>query len=109
GAAPSTRPLVTIQRRLDRAYRAALAAYETALQAWEATPKSARGPKPPTPRYEHVLSTDPTSEALVPMLRDAKGILLFRDELVAWVKSMDQYRGGKGADRQNFLSAWSRG
>ncbi len=31
-----------------------------------------------------------------------------RDELAAWVKSMDQYKaGGKGSDRQFWLSAWS--
>lgn len=33
---------------------------------------------------------------------------MMRDELAAWAKSMDQYRsGGKGADRQFWLSAWS--
>jgi hypothetical protein len=36
-------------------------------------------------------------------------LALFRDELVGWVKSMDAYRsGGKGADRQHYLSMWSR-
>src|SRR5581483_10249267 len=37
-----------------------------------------------------------------------KGVLLHRDELVGWVRSMDQYKGGKGGDRQFYLSAWSR-
>jgi hypothetical protein len=35
-----------------------------------------------------------------------KGILLFRDEVTAWVLSLDMYKG-KGTDRQFFLSAWS--
>ena len=34
--------------------------------------------------------------------------MVIRDELVGWVKSMDQYRSGRGADRQFFLSVWSR-
>ena len=37
-----------------------------------------------------------------------RGALVVRDELVAWVRSMDQYRAsGRGADRQFWLSAWS--
>jgi hypothetical protein len=30
-----------------------------------------------------------------------------RDELASWVKSLNQYRGGKGADKEFYLSAWS--
>jgi hypothetical protein len=38
----------------------------------------------------------------------ARGLLLERDVLVGWVKSMDMYRsGGKGADRQFWLPTWS--
>ena len=34
--------------------------------------------------------------------------MLERDELVGWVKAMDQYKaGGKGAERQYWLSTWS--
>jgi len=36
-----------------------------------------------------------------------RGVLVHRDELSGWVRSMDQYRQGKGADRQFWLSAWS--
>jgi hypothetical protein len=52
---------------------------------------------------------DTTIEALIPNLKaNPRGLLLERDELVGWVKSMDQYRsGGKGADRQFWLSTWS--
>ena len=34
-------------------------------------------------------------------------MLIIRDELSAWIKSFNQYKGGKGADKQFFLSAWS--
>jgi hypothetical protein len=52
---------------------------------------------------------DVTTEAMGRVLKDnPKGVLLHRDELVGWVRSMDQYKGGKGGDRQFYLSAWSR-
>jgi hypothetical protein len=51
----------------------------------------------------------PAPVAVVPILKsNPRGLLLERDELVGWVKAMDQYRsGGKGADRQFWLSTWS--
>src|SRR5205823_5783661 len=36
-----------------------------------------------------------------------RGLLIIRDELSAWVKSLNQYRGGKGSDKQFYLSAWN--
>ena len=42
--------------------------------------------------------SDVTTEVMCPVLRDnPKGVLLHRDELSAWVSSMDQYKHGKGA------------
>jgi hypothetical protein len=46
-------------------------------------------------------------EALVDMLDRAPGVAIIRDEILGWVSSMDQYRGGKGSDRQEYLSLWS--
>jgi hypothetical protein len=56
-----------------------------------------------------VLVEDTTTEALAAVLEEnPRGVWVMRDELAAWAKSMDQYRsGGKGADRQFWLSAWS--
>jgi hypothetical protein len=52
---------------------------------------------------------DITPEAMARVLREnPKGVLLNRDELMGWVRGMDQYKGGKGSDRQFYLSAWSR-
>lgn len=35
------------------------------------------------------------------------GLAIVRDELSAWVRSLDQYRNGHGADRQFYLTAYS--
>lgn len=61
-------------------------------------------PAPPPRTY----TSDVTVEGIGQLLRDNPyGLLLYRDELLGWVKSMDQYRNGKGADRQFYLEAWS--
>lgn len=104
----SLRGLHRIQEQLHGEYRAAKANYDEILTLWEKTPKKERGAPPEQPKFSHVWTSDSTTEALAEMLSGAKGIVLFRDELVGWVKSMDQYRSGKGADRQHYLSMWSR-
>jgi hypothetical protein len=49
-----------------------------------------------------------TVERLAALLAEnRRGLVVLRDELTAWVKGLNQYKGGKGADRQFFLSAWS--
>lgn len=59
------------------------------------------------PKPKQIFTSDATWEALSKVLEDNEnGVLFFKDELIAWVNSMDQYRS-KGSDRQNWLSIWS--
>jgi hypothetical protein len=63
-------------------------------------------PEPPVMR--RVLTSDATVESLSPILANSpRGIALVRDELAAWKRGFDMYRGGRGNDRQFFLSLWS--
>ena len=102
-------PLFRIQERLYAEYRTAKADYDQDYALWEKAPKKERGAPPVAPTFPHVLTTDATVESIAPMLLGGKGILLWREELSGWVRSMNQYRsGGKGADRQHYLSMWSR-
>ena len=72
--------------------------------AWEARPAKERGPGPTLRR---ITTTDPTTEALGPILAaNPRGIAVIPDEMTKWVMSMDQYKGGKGGDRPFYLSAW---
>jgi hypothetical protein len=86
--------------------------YEQELRDWKKAPAGERGElprKPDRPVLKRLTVNDTTAEALVPILKDnPRGVVMARDELVAWVGSMNQYReGGKGADQQFWLSAWS--
>ena len=53
--------------------------------------------------------SDITAEKLAQVLHDnPRGALMIRDELAAWLLSFNQYKaGGKGSDRQFYLSVWS--
>jgi hypothetical protein len=65
-------------------------------------------PKPDAPTMTQLLTVDATVEALASILHsNPRGLLMERDELTGWVLSMNQYKGGKGADRQLWLSFWN--
>jgi hypothetical protein len=83
---------------------------EYEVERKEAAKQGLAAPPPPhRPTAERVHVNDTTLEALIPILKEnPRGVMLERDELVGWVKAMDQYKaGGKGAERQYWLSAWS--
>lgn len=98
-------------------FRLELGAYEQELAIWkEAVRKAAKsgGPageqpvKPEEPVMPQLVANDATLEAIAMLLHhNPRGLLFFRDELSGWVGSMDAYRGGKGADREAWLSFWS--
>lgn len=65
------------------------------------------------PPARRLLVNDATTEALMTLLAEPtqlnSGIGVYRDELSGLVGSMDQYRGGKGADRQMYLEFYHGG
>jgi len=84
----------SFQQELER-FREAQASAETAGGVTE-------------PVMQQVYTTDATMEALSDVLeRNPRGVAFARDELAGWARSMDQYRSGKGPDRENWLSMWS--
>jgi hypothetical protein len=102
-------PVRAIQQRLGDSYAKQLRQYKEAKASWDKLSKAEReGRDPPVaPEYAHVMTNDVTVEKLAEILSKSKGMLLSHDELATWVLSMDQYRSGKGADRQHFLSMWT--
>jgi len=64
--------------------------------------------KPQPPVLKQVVTNDVTTEKLaVIMSRNPRGIIRATDELSAFIRMMNVYHGGRGADRQFYLSCWS--
>jgi hypothetical protein len=84
-------------------YLRGLGDYEDALSRRE---KGAA--RPARPAEGKVLVGDCTVEKLGAVLyENARGVAKLHDELTALVAAMNQYKGGRGADRQFYLSAWA--
>jgi hypothetical protein len=81
------------------------AEWKPEMEVWEKADPGSLGEKPVLHR---VATTDPTTEALGPILaKNPRGLIILPDEMTRWVMSMDQYKGGKGGDRPFYLSVWS--
>ncbi|MEO2090795.1 MAG: DUF3987 domain-containing protein, partial [Gemmataceae bacterium] len=65
--------------------------------------------KPRRPKLRQSTLDSTTTEAAAKVLGDNdRGVIVVKDELSGFVRSMNQYRGGgKGDDRQFWLSAWA--
>lgn len=95
-------PVIKRQRESLKQYRAML---EEARE--EARRKKDEEVK--VPPAEQPLVASFTMEALIDALQATpRGILIYRDELSAWINSMDQYKS-KGDEKEFFLSAHNAG
>jgi hypothetical protein len=64
--------------------------------------------KPVSPTLKRSVVSDSTNEALdAIMAKTPRGLLQILDEASTLTSSMNQYRGGKGSDRQWYMSVWS--
>lgn len=109
------KPLRDIEAALTRKYRQENAQYELAvrqyeveLKQWKAEPVGEAPIKPIKLNLERLTTSDTTVEALGKLLSEnPHGVAVACDELSAWARSMNQYKGGKGADRSHYLAMWS--
>ena len=99
------------QEQYER-YERELLSHDVALAAWKKkaakTNDMAGEPpeKPRPPQAVRYVVSEPTVEALAPiLLANPRGLLLARDELAGWIGSFDRYVGkGKGGDSAHWLS-----
>ena len=98
------RQLNDVRRNHQRDYEEAVREYKRQKEAGN-TPSS----KPEPPQFNTQLTVDDvTMETLADIhQKNWRGLLLCIDELAGWVRSFDQYRGGKGRDTENWLSIYS--
>jgi hypothetical protein len=104
-------PLDKLQAEAENRYELELEQYESDLESWEAQSKGDRDAKPKPPLPTELYLSDFTLEALAAVLGNQRqrGLLISIDELARFFSSMDAYRGGKGGDRQHWLSLYDGG
>lgn len=103
----ATAPADSIEHSLHQLMKQADAEHLKQLEAFE------RGELTTKPKKEkqsqQLVVNDFTMETLIDIHQYNNRLLLSIDELAAWVRSMDQYRGGKGRDVENWLSIYNGG
>ena len=101
-------PLSQLQAEADQDYEYAVSEYEVNLQEWEQTKAEDRGmrPRKPIPREYH--TSDATREAIarIQSQQPERGILVTPDELAGLFKGQNQYRNGRGNDKESLLTAF---
>ncbi len=108
-------PLDTIQsaafaehRQARQQYDQAKHEYDAAVQEWKRSGRQ-RGDaiplSPAEPIAKRYLVDDVTVETLAPLLEEQpRGLTLCCDELAGWFGGFNQYRSGRGADVERWLS-----
>ncbi len=102
------RPIRERQMAMKTEYERQKEEHEAALRDYEKAKKD--GPselrKPEKPKLVRTYADDTTVERLADILNEnRRGLLIIKDELSGWLGAMNQYKqGGKGADRQFWLS-----
>lgn len=86
--------------------------YNARIEAWkqecfELQMSGMKREDPPKPTQLELIINDATTEAINSVLGvNPRGILMVKDELNAWINSLNQYRG-KGSDSEFWLTVWS--
>jgi putative DNA primase/helicase len=94
-AREAKKPVAGYQARLRKEYREQLKRYEQEERD-----------DPPEKAAAYV--DDITTESLIVTLDESpRGVIQFKDELLGLIRGLDQYKGGRGSDRQFYLSGWS--
>jgi hypothetical protein len=102
----ATRPLWRIDERLHAEYRRAKQKFDAAMEEYKNAPNGEKPPRPEMPSIQSAVVSDTTREALVSQLMlNPRGLLMTLDEGSALVASLNQYKNGRGDDRQFYLSA----
>ncbi len=110
GKSPALRVACSAVRKIDETLQAH---HEQEMDHWRNEQETAKGygkkakqTAPPHPARIDI--DDATMEALPSILADnPRGLIFIKDELSALMLGMNQFKGGKGSDRQFLLSAWS--
>jgi hypothetical protein len=97
-------PVQLLRQPLELVQQQYLDEWRKALGNWENADEEKRGPRPVPKRC---IVSDTTTETLsLLLMQNPRGVLLAKDELSGLMASMNQYKGGKGDDRQIYMAMW---
>jgi hypothetical protein len=105
-----TQPLKDLQAEHYQRYQHRLEAYQTALREYDRRKKNEDAGEPPEkPKSISLYASNYTLEAVAQILgqQPDRGLLVTPDELAVFLRSMDAYRRGRGADRAHWLSLYN--
>lgn len=89
-------------------YRAAYLKYERDLKEWRKKAAGKPPDEPKQPTLRQAVLDNFTVESLPRVLAvNLRGIGIAKDELSALVDALNQYKSGRGDDKQNLLSMWA--
>lgn len=95
------KPNYEIERKLQ-------SQFVIAIKTWEEEAAMAKENKeevPERPLRKELVINDATTEAINKALdSNPNGLLFYQDEILAWIKSLNQYR--KGADLEYWINIW---
>ena len=98
-----THPLNFAKNPMEKKDKDSYTEFKGHLKAFESQDKKGRKPV-----LKKSLLTDFTPEKLAETLQhNDKGVLIFKDELMGWINSFDQYN--KGGDQQKYLEFFNGG
>jgi hypothetical protein len=102
-------PLAAMRENNKKKFEAQKKAYEVEFEQWKNSKDEDKGPAPDAPVEKFAYITKATWEGIAGMVSRAptQGILWLCDELAGFFNSANQYRSGKGSDKEDLLEAWS--
>ncbi|MEG5032806.1 DUF3987 domain-containing protein [Microcoleus sp. AT3-D2] len=104
-----TDPLAAMRQKNQEKFNAQEKAYKEELEQWKNSKDEDKGPAPDAPVETIPYITKATWEGIAGMVgrNPSQGILWISDELAGFFKSANQYRSGKGSDKEDLLECWS--
>ena len=102
-------PLAAMRENNQKKFKAQEKAYDEEFEQWRNSKDEDKGPPPDAPVEKFAYITKATWEGIAGMVGRAptQGILWLCDELAGFFKSANQYRSGKGSDKEDLLECWS--
>ncbi len=96
-------------REAVKTYESEMERHGVKLKEWKERGCECDQPeKPRKPPLQQIILDDATKEAAAKvMAENPRGIVIVKDELIGFVRSLNQYKRGKGDDREFWQSAWA--